>query len=121
MATFFCVLLQFEFWSTSWSLLPWYSINILLKNLWRLQEESHTLFRRNQHLTDPAAISQKVNPPLELFESSPVLGQGVWHNSFSPWFHNFVSNHIATIGVFWCVTDIAWPNNQEFNSILLSV
>jgi hypothetical protein len=55
-----------------------------MKKLWRLQEESHTLFRRNQHLTDPAAISQKVNPPLELFESSPVLGQGVRHSSFSP-------------------------------------
>jgi hypothetical protein len=49
-----------------------------------IYEESHTLFRRNQHLTDPAAISQKVNPPPELFESSPVLGQGVRHSSFSP-------------------------------------
>ncbi|CAM6015896.1 unnamed protein product [Sphagnum compactum] len=25
-----------------------------------IYEESHTLFRRNQHLTDPAAISQKL-------------------------------------------------------------
>ncbi len=53
---FYYVFLQFEFWSTSWSLLP-YSINILIKKLWKLWEENYTFLKGNQHFIDPTVIS----------------------------------------------------------------